>query len=65
MNADDQPLGEYPPINMFDLVPMELRMRALIAMQAACETLASFTGFDVFPSLADEFAALLRVPIAS
>lgn len=23
MNADAQPVGEYPPINRFDLVPMD------------------------------------------
>lgn len=63
--ADHQPIGEYPPIDMYDLVPIERRIRALIAVQSACETLASFVGVDLLPGFTDDFAALLRLPIAA
>lgn len=60
----DQPVGEYPPIDMYDLVPIELRVRALSAVQLSWEALASLVGFDPFPRFTDDFAALLRMPIA-
>lgn len=66
MNSDDQPVGEYPPINTFDLVPMELRVRAVVAAQITCEMLASFFGgVDLIPDLTKDLAALLRVPVAT
>jgi len=66
MNADAQPVGEYPPINRFDLVPMELRVRAVVAAQITCDMLASFFGgIDPIPDFTKDFAALLRVPVAA
>ncbi len=66
MNADDQPVGECPPINKFDLVPMELRVRAVVAAQMTCEMLASFFGgVAVLPYFTKDFAALLHVPVAA
>lgn len=66
MNGDDQPVGEYPPINKFDLVPMELRVRAVVAAQITCEMLASFFGgVDLIPDFAKDLAALMRVPVAA
>lgn len=62
---DYQPIGEYPPIDMYDLVPVELRHRALVAGAGACEALASLIGVDLFPDFTSDFAALLRMPIAS
>ncbi|MDM3950336.1 hypothetical protein [Mycobacteroides abscessus] len=61
----DQPIGEYPPIDTCDLLPMELRHRALIGVKGACEVLASLIGVDLFPDFTSDFAALLRMPIAS
>lgn len=64
MNADAQPVGEYPPIDTFDLVPMEMRVRAVVAAQITCEMLASFFGgVDLVPDCTKDFAALLRVPV--
>lgn len=59
----DQPLGEYPPIGRFDLIPMELRVRTVVAVQMTCETLARFIGVDLFPDFTEDFAALLHVPV--
>lgn len=60
----DQPVGEHPPIDMYDLVPMELRLRALVAVRGASEALANLIGVDLFPDFTSDFAALLRLPIA-
>lgn len=66
MNSDDQPVGEYPPINTFDLVPMELRARAVVAAQTTCEMLANFFGgVDLIPDFTKDFASLLHVPVAA
>ncbi|MBE5440170.1 hypothetical protein [Mycobacteroides abscessus] len=66
MNADTQPVGEYPPINRFDLVPIELRVRAVVAAQITCETLASFFGgVDPIPDFTKDLAALMHVPVAA
>ncbi|SIE38888.1 Uncharacterised protein [Mycobacteroides abscessus subsp. massiliense] len=60
----DQPVGEYPPIGRFDLVPMELRVRAVVAVQMTCEMLARFIGsVDLIPDFTEDFAALLHVPV--
>lgn len=63
--ADHQPVGEYPPIDMYDMVPIERRIRALVAVQSACEALSILVGVDLLPGFTDDFAALLRLPIAS
>lgn len=66
MNGDDQPIGECPPINKFDLVPMELRVRAVVAAQITCEMLASFFGgVDPIPDFTKDLAALFHVPVAA
>lgn len=66
MNSDDQPVGEHPPINTFDLVPIELRVRAVVAAQITCEMLASFFGgVDLIPDFTKDLAALLHVPVAT
>ncbi len=60
----DQPLGEHPPIGGLDLVPMELRVRAVVAVQMTCEMLArSLGGIDLIPDFTEDFAALLHVPV--
>lgn len=60
----DQPVGEHPPIGRFDLVPMELRVRAVVAAQMTCEMLARFIGgVDLIPDFTEDFAALLHVPV--
>ncbi|SIH15590.1 Uncharacterised protein [Mycobacteroides abscessus subsp. abscessus] len=66
MNSDDQPVGEYPPINTFDLVPVEMRVRAVVAAQITCEMLASFLGgADLTPDFTKDLAALMHVPVAA
>ncbi|MDO2974394.1 hypothetical protein [Mycobacteroides abscessus] len=59
----DQPVGEYPPIGRFDLVPMELRVRAVVAVRGASQALANLIGVDLFPDFTSDFAALLHVPV--
>ncbi len=59
----DQPLGEHPPIGRLDLVPMELRVRAVVAAQMTCEMLARSLGVDLIPDFTEDFAALLHVPV--
>lgn len=63
--ADHQPIGEYPPIDMYDLVPIERKVRALVAVQLACEALSSFIGVDLLPGFTDDFATILRLPPAA
>lgn len=50
----------------FDLVPMELRVRAVVAAQITCEMLASFFGgVDPIPDFTKDLAALFHVPVAA
>lgn len=60
--GDDYPLGEIPDVTMVDLLPLEARMRAWVAMATTWEMLAHFIGFDLFPSIPAEFADILHLP---
>lgn len=60
--VDDYPLGECPPVTMIDLLPIEFRIRACVAMETALATLAYFLGVDPFLSFSDDLAELLHLP---